>query len=236
MSTSTPKPFNRTAEQTHHCREDALSDREFERLVEATHEMDEYRGLEARFIVFAAARLGMRAGEIVHATADWVDWRREMVQIPRHESCDRGRDGGLCGSCRQAARQMVQYHDDLSLAAAEDLMWSPKTESSAREIPLTTTRATIALEDYFERFDEFQISQTGVNRRVERAAELADGLDPADVYPHALRATCASFFAARGLNAVALKSLMGWSDFSVALKYIEDSGERTSQALDSIVN
>ena len=115
------------------------------------------------------------------------------------------------------------------------MQWKPKTESAAREIPFDVSpRTEMAIESYFDRYDSVQISTTGISRRVDTLAEVAEDVDPSTTYPHCLRATAASHWAARGLNAVALKSMMGWADFSIALNYIEESGERTSKALQAI--
>jgi len=116
------------------------------------------------------------------------------------------------------------------------MMWSPKTENAAREIPLdASTRATIVLERYFERFDEFTASRGVVNRRVTRAAEAADDAIAADeVYPHALRASCASHFAAAGIDVVSLKSMMGWASYATAENYLAESGRRTQKALNRL--
>jgi len=232
-SEATAASFRAVDEGTRHCKEDALSDREFEQAVRATYRLDNgYWSLEARLILFAAGRLGMRSGEICHLREDWIDWRNNMIEVPRHESCTQGKGGGICGSCRQAAKQMVENNDDLTMETAKGLMWGPKTEHSAREIPLDATeRAAIAVEEYFEQYDAVPISQSTIGRRVDWIAEKADGLKPETTYPHCLRATAASYWAAQGLNAVNLKSLMGWSDFQVALNYIENSGERTAQSL-----
>jgi len=40
-----------------------------------------------------------------------VNWRKRCIEIPLHDPCDQGKDGGLCGSCRQSVRQRVEYHD-----------------------------------------------------------------------------------------------------------------------------
>lgn len=236
MSTTQPNGHRRSAAETRHCKEDALSSREFERLYEATYRIDDdYFARESRFILFTAGRLGLRSGEITHFRESWVDWRRQMIEIPSFQQCTDGRDGGICGSCEQAAQQMTEYNPGLDIEAARDCMWQPKTGNAAREVPFDTSpRAAMALESYFDHYDHFQASQTGVNRRVDRMAHLADGVDAARTYPHCLRATAASTWAARGLGAVALKSLMGWSDFSVALNYIEESGERTAKAMQRI--
>lgn len=234
-STAPSNPWPSSSD-VHHCKEDALSDREFEHLVEATYNLDDdYFALECRFVVFAAGRLGLRAGEIAHMREDWIDWRRNMLVIPRHETCTGGRNGGLCGYCQRAAEQMADHNPGLSVAEAESLMWKPKTQNAAREVPIdATTRAAIAVERYFERFDAFQKSRVVVNRRVTRAAEQARDVDPETTYPHALRATAASYYAARGLNSIALKAMMGWASMSTSLNYIEESGERTAQALRDI--
>lgn len=234
-SGASPKPW-KTTEKVRHSKEDALSDRQFERMVESTYKLDcDYFALECRFVLFAAGRLGMRGGEIAHMREEWIDWGRGMIVVPRHEPCTDGRDGGICGHCRQSAQQIVDHNPTVTTEEAEAAMWSPKTENAAREIPFdATTRAQLAVEEYFDRFDSFQASRGVVNRRVTRMAEQADGVDPETTYPHCLRATAASYFSARGLDAVALKSFFGWSEFSTALNYIEESGERTAVALRGI--
>jgi integrase len=239
MSTE-PQPkggLSRGGDDVRHSKEDALNDREFELLVEGSYRLDDdYFELESRLVIFLAGRLGMRAGEIAHLREEWVDWHRGMIVVPRHEECTDGRDGGICGHCRNAAKQMVDHNPGLSQSAAEDMMWSPKTENAAREIPLAaSTRAKIVLERYFERFDEFTASRQGVNRRVDRAAEAADDeLDAATTYPHSLRASCASHFASAGIDVVSLKSMMGWASYATAENYLAESGKRTEKALNRL--
>ena len=221
-----------TTDSVHHSKDDALDDRQFELLLEGTHEMGDYRGLEARFVVLVAGRLGLRSGEIVHCREEWADWRRRMLVIPGEQRCESGRSGGLCGSCRQSAKQMADHNPGLSVEDAEGMMWQPKTSAAAREVPFDVdSRAELVIERYFDRFDEFQISQTGVNRRVKRAAEHAEGLEPDEIYPHCLRATAATRFASRGLDVIALQSMFGWANLSTAHNYIRRSGENTARAI-----
>lgn len=215
-----------------HTKEDALDTRAFEQLLEATYRLDEYYGLQCRFVVLVAGRLGMRAGEIAHMKADWVDWRRSLIDIPRHQPCQDGRDGSHCGYCTRKARQKTRHGDEPTLGEAKRSMWSPKTKAAAREIPLDAApRAEIVIEQFFERFGEWPHTRQSINRRVNRAAEMADGVDAESVYPHALRATAASRFSASGLDVFALKSVMGWSCLSTAQCYISSSGERTARAI-----
>jgi len=224
--------------KTHHTKEDALSDREWEFLLEGAQSMRDPYSFDAQLVVIVGGRLGMRAGEIVHMTESWIDWQEKIIQIPHHDRCTKGRDGGICGYCESLAQQRVDHHDGaLSIEEARAQRWHPKTRNSAREVPFGfSTRAEIVLERYFERFDEFTVSRQGVNRRVEKAAEKAPGLSGDDVYPHALRASAASHHAGRGLEAFQLQQLLGWEDVRTALKYVQRSGERTARALERIHN
>ena len=225
----------RTTDATHHSKADALDDREYELLLEGAQRLDDYYTLEAQFIINVAGRLGLRAGEIRHMEESWIDRRRRMIVIPGDQPCDKGMDGGLCGGCEQSAQQMVAHNDDVEIEEARSEMWSPKTAAAAREVPFDADpRAELAVERYFDRFDQYQTSQTGINRRVEKAAEAADELDPDDIYPHCLRSTAATRFAARGLDVIALQAMFGWADLSTAQRYIRRSGENTARAIRDI--
>lgn len=222
----------RTATQARHSKEDALDDREFQLLLEGAQRMDDYYGIQGRFVVLVCGRLGLRRGELAHMTEDWVDWRRNMVVIPRSEPCRKGRDGGVCGDCRQLAEQMVAHNDDLEIAEAIAKFWQPKTAAAAREIPFDfSPRTELVLERYFDRFDRWEWSAQAVNRRLTKAAELAEEIEADAIYPHALRATAASFHAARGLRVLPLQAMFGWAKASTAQHYVKRSGENTARAL-----
>lgn len=248
-------------DKVRHTKEDVISERQFEQLVESTYRMDgDYFARESRLVLFAAGRLGMRAGEIAHMKRDWIDWDNQRIVVPTHEPCDDGRGGGICGHCKQAAAQMARIRtrnaiegrgidpdtvdiesprfDDVRVDPARfhGQMWSPKTQNAARSIPYAraSTRAALAVEEYFEHYDEFEASRNVVNRRVDRMAEKVSAVDADKIYPHALRSTAASYFAARGLSAMDLKSLFGWAQFSTAIAYIEESPERLEDSLQQL--
>jgi integrase len=243
-------------------KEDAISARTFERLVESTYEMDDdYFAMECRLVLFCCGRLGMRPGEVAHMTEGWINRDEQYIEIPSHEPCTNGRSGGICGHCRGAARQMARVRtensldqhyrklsdgDDAALEPGRDThsyivdperfhnqMWSPKTKNAAREIPYAraSTRASLVIEDYFDRYEQFEGSRGSVNRRVDRMAEQADGIKPDEIYPHALRSTAATYFSNRGLSAIDMKALFGWSEFSTAISYIEDSPRQLETSL-----
>ena len=208
---------------TRNTHQDALTDRQFQRLLEGCEKLKPPQDAEARLICLLAGRLGLRAGEITHLRADWVNWDRKLIEIPKYEPCE-------CGTCRRQAKQEATHNDDLTKEAAMDDRWHPKTIASARIVPYDISlRVELAIERFADQYESFPRSQATVNRRVNAAADEAD-LN-GRVYPHCLRATAASFHAYRGVSPVPLQSLMGWSDLSTAQKYIRISGTATAKAV-----
>lgn len=204
-------------------KQDALSDDEFSELLMATDDLRDPFDKEAMFILVTGGRLGMRAGEICHFKSSWVNHNRGLIEVPGHEPCD-------CGYCRSCAHQSMKksgVDEDKDFAER----WKPKTDAAARSIPFDfSDRVAAVIELFFEEFDEYPHSRVSINRRVDRVAEAA-GMDPGDCYPHALRATAAMYHSYRGLPPVALQSMMGWSQLSVARHYIRASGGATRDAL-----
>jgi len=233
MSTYSPSAEKRSG--ITHSKDDALSDREYQLLLEGAGKMRDYYGQQARFVILLAGRLGLRAGEIAHMDASWVDWRRNMIVVPRHDPCSKGQDGGPCGYCRSQAHQRVDHNPEMTFGEAIEHAWSAKTDAAAREVPFDfDPRVELTIERFFDRFDAWPVSRQGVNRRVNRAAEEASQLDPDDIYPHCLRATAASTMAARGLKVLPLQAMFGWASLSTAQAYVAQSGENTARALHQI--
>lgn len=255
-----------------HSREDAVSNRQFERMVEATYRFEkEWKALEARFALFATGRLGLRGGEVTHIHREWVDAQNGTVTIPEFWPCEKGtRDGEICGYCRRRALERVKannlsiedaitaighVYDDATLAQldedalleeAQDLRqevnitmqearedrWQPKTAEAAREIPFDfDVRCAMVIEEFFEHHDQWPKSKATLNRRIDEVAEAA-GIED-NVYPHALRATAASYHAARDVSAHSLMSIMGWADIGTARSYITSSAEQANREVRS---
>jgi len=219
-----------------HSKDDALTDREFELLLEGASRMDDYYGDQATVAILILGRLGLRRGELAHMQADWLDRRQEMLTIPYHEPCDGARDGdGPCGACVQLAQQRAEYNEDLSLDQALAETWKAKTGAAARDVYYGfSPRVRIHLERFFDEREEWCWAPQSINRRVERAAEHADGLDAEDVRPHALRATAATHHAGRGLEMHGLMQFFGWAQPSTAERYLSRNGQNTARQLDAI--
>jgi len=215
-----------------HSRADVVGDSLYERLLDTAKQLGYPYDVECRFVLIACGRLGFRAGELCHIKESWVDWDREMIQIPTHSRCEKGRDGGACGYCRKRARSAVEHADDLTMDDALKKRWNPKTRAGARAVPFNfNERVTGAIAEFFFCFDGYEHSRASVNRRVDRVLEEA-GLPLDTCYPHSLRATAATWHAVNGLSTAALQSLLGWSDLQTARKYVRASGGQTQRALE----
>lgn len=104
----------------------------------------------------------------------------------------------------------MKHNPDLNMEDAEDMQWIAKTDETARDVPFDfSPRISLVIERFFEKYDEFPCSANAINRRVKKAAKLADEIDADDIYPHCLRATAATYHAARGLDVIPLQNLMG---------------------------
>jgi len=234
--------YGQGGNSTRHSKEDALTEREFELLLDGARKLarsDYYYGADPELTVYALGRLGLRRSELNHLREDWIDFRREMISIPSFEACTLGRDGGPCGDCIQSAQQRVKFADgELSLDEALRWMWVPKTEAGARDVYYGhDTRAQLYLERYFDspEYTRYEASGTAINRRVHKAAELAPELQPDKVYPHALRATAAThMISSRDLGVYQLCQIMGWEQFQTAQRYIAKNSEKTARQLDGI--
>lgn len=228
-------PYKRTNSQrgVRHARENAISDRLFERLISASYELDPDRDLETRLILLVMGRLGLRVGELVHLERDWLDVTEKRLEIPYQQPCTRGRDGGLCGTCRQHAQQRVEKNDGLTIEEATELQWLAKTEHAARTIPYDwSLRVALTLETYLEKYPRWMYSRSAITRRVNWLIDLvpeAEGL-----HPHALRATAASYQAGRGLDIFALKQFMGWADQQTAQVYIDASAAKLDRSINFV--
>lgn len=211
--------------------QDAPSEEEYQTLLESAADLPEPYDAECLFILVCAGRLGMRGGEICHMREDWVDWQNKQIEIPLFDPCDHGITGGVCGYCRSQAELALSYDDDLTMEEALDQRWEPKTPNSVRAIPFDFHPFTESvISEFFKIYDHYPRSRVSVNRRVDRVLEAA-GFDTGEAYPHSLRATAASWHAYRDLPPVALQSLFGWKNISIAQKYIRLSGNATAKAL-----
>ncbi|GAB7010437.1 tyrosine-type recombinase/integrase [Halorubrum trueperi] len=214
-------------------REKALTERQFERLlIGAMRIEDAEQAMETRAMLLIGGRLGLRPGEVTHLDASWINRRREMLSIPNHDSCTKGRDGSPCGYCRQAANQQLKHDDTKEFDDVIESYWNPKTDAAVRDVPFGwSQRISVAIEWLIDTHGGWPYSFSTLQRRLETALDRADRLEKDDTSLHGLRGTAASYHAGRGLDSGPLQSMFGWSDLATAKNYIAVDGEMTARAL-----
>lgn len=115
-------------------------------------------------------------------------------------------------------------------AADSDSGFRAKTRRAARTIPLRemNPEAWRILLEWFERHEELGVCATTVWRRVHLAGRRAKLRNR--IFPHALRARCATVWAYRLNNVRVLLDIFGWEDAQTAERYIQRSGVRAVRA------
>lgn len=160
-----------------HSKERALSEREFERVLQAVERIDDpwYRTV-TRFIVLVAGRLGLRAGEIAHIDEEWVDFRGGMIEIPEQEPCTKGEDGGPCGYCRSLAKSVVKH----AVPSIEEAKLHLLEQGQLVDLGMTYQELLAA----FDAYDSNHIPKEELDDRVDDALAIGHSghRDPYDAY------------------------------------------------------
>ncbi len=230
----------------HHSKEDAISERTFEKFVAETYKMEEYWGLQCRYILFVMGRCGLRKGELVHLREKDIDWRNKIIKVPSYIDCDCGYCENLAEQKRDVANRNTTereystgfdetepgggnvYSQLTTTEEKMESMWQPKTDAAVRSIAFDfEPRVEIAIEDFFDRFEKYEWSATSVNRRVEKITDAVNYDER--FYPHALRATAATYHVYKDVSLIPLQSMFGWANIDTAMGYIRRSGKNTAK-------
>lgn len=205
---------------------DAPSSSEFELICNATFDSDDYvRQVEDRFIAYGSGRLTLRSGELLHFLhgdeSKWLDRERKVIHVPPLAHC-------TCRYCKKRAKKVAARREDMTQEEVLKRYWQPKYQASVRAIPYGWSAEVI---DVVERFADvvggFACAQSTLNRRVNTLRDRA-GLE-GELYPHALRAASAFFWAEKGLETVYLQAMLGWQDMRVANRYIRATGQQLNE-------
>jgi len=212
-----------------HAAADAPTQHELARLYAATFDQGDSRIVETenRFLVIGAGRVTMRKGELINFRPGWLNRKAKIIEIPEHDAC-------TCDYCIERALDYAE-DKDVSLEEALAHFWSPKTEASARAVYYGWSERTIAaVEEYADLVETWDKDQSTINRRIDKLAERA-GIER-NLYPHALRAASAFYFARLGLGPFFLPGAMGWEDPRTAVAYIRASGWQLAQRIETLLS
>lgn len=133
---------------------------------------------------------------------------------------------------------------------AEGRYWEPKTNSGERKIPIVYNTFRDELLKFYEKNEKLEYSRQWVWNAVNNISKSIWGFKDVfkaetnkhecilnkPLYPHALRATAASLWAFKGMNATALKSIMGWSSIEIADVYVKSDETQAMHMAKDISN
>jgi len=148
-------------------------------------------------LVGLMAYCGLRVSEAIHLNARWI--KDEEIHIPSYMEC-------RCQEC--AARGH----------------WKPKSKHGVRAVAIPEFLKPVFLK-YLTRFPEgLKMTRQAAWYRV-RLVCAAAGVP--EVFPHALRASCATFLASKGFTAVELCQYLGWARIAMGEHYIRIAEARS---------
>jgi len=162
--------------------------------------LKEAGNLEDRTALKLFVYLGLRVSEACHLNTDWVS--QGEVTIPLSQPCE-------CSNCTSS-----QHPGE----------WHAKSKAAARVLPVIDILA-VDLYDFLRLSPRgFQMTRQGMWWKIKYLAKNANihvkGLSHGTIYPHVLRATCATKLAIKGMSAPALCYWMGWASISMGEHYI----------------
>ena len=105
--------------------------------------------------------------------------------------------------------------------------WHPKTKAGARTIPLPSILKPVLMDYLRTHPDGLKMTRQTANNRVKALQEKA-GLP--HIFPHALRASYATLLATKGMQAMTICYLLGWSRLEVAQHYVRIAEAKTDAA------
>jgi len=160
------------------------------------------RNKREAFVVGGLVFTGMRVSEFIHMDRSWI--RDGAIHIPRSKKCS-------CSEC-----------------AKKGGIWTPKTPSSIRVIPIVPEIESL----FSEFFSEYNSVMELIPNRQKAHYIIRDVGKRINkkVFPHSLRGTFATILAKKGFNPFEIKDVMGWSKIDVAMSYINMVGAYVKEA------
>ena len=158
--------------------------------------LQEAQGVEDRLILQLMLYVGLRVSEVAHLNNSWV--KGDEIRIPLSQTCD-------CINCKSGE-------------------WKAKSKASNRVIPVPVSIMRDLTEYLRQSPRGFTLTRQALWWKIKQMSKRANirvrGLSSDTIYPHVLRATCATILASKGMSVAALCYVMGWQSIEVGQHYI----------------
>lgn len=191
-----------------------LIDTEIKKLISSAVDLRE------RFVVNMLLFSGMRVSELIHMRADWVNFDRGVIFVPKEQNC-------TCSP--ECIKPLFNKKGKMTKPPKT---WEPKTESSMRAIPIVPEIEDL-LKGFFIKYKTVMecIPSRGsahhTLRKVKKRAKLSH-----PIFPHALRGTYATILASKDFSPFEIREALGWKTIEPATHYIRLAGERIKRAFE----
>lgn len=242
---------------TKHARNYALSQEEVESIIKNIESSEKSRDYDL-YIFSTLVFTGMRVNEFVHMRKSWVHINdRKSKELGIKVDSDNinhieiPSTGYVC-DCKECQLQSffeserkketiptnkewykqkqkvflgLRKHGNIKLTRE----WEPKSEAGHRRIPILFPELEKELTEFFEYHDRIDLDRFNIWYRIKRISDYA--AEGRKLYPHVLRATCATLFAWKGWDSDYLKNFMGWSSTAIADIYVKSDENKMLKAI-----
>jgi len=235
-------------DETRSSKEDVLSNNEIKELLSKASGVD-------KLIILTLIHCGLRASELEHMRRHWLHFDEEdnefgidYIQISKNQQpCDcpqcalnaftKLRRGDVKGKPKIKKNRdwylkvQKEFHRLRATGNLPELKayWLPKTKKSSRVIPIFDKKLIKMLKSYFKHKEKFELNRFQIWERVKKVAGKV--LPDKKLYPHALRATCATNLAKRGFGAYDLTTFLGWESIATANSYVREDTHHMVKSL-----
>lgn len=164
---------------------------------------------------------------------------RELIEISERDSLKNefiirtlAHTGLRVGEFCEFRPSWMEWQRDLLRVPSEQDGWTPKTESSARTIPVKEPDTRRIIREFFKRNESVGMHRSTVTRRVKALAEETN--IQKKVTPHVLRHTYGTLLAARGASTQYIRQTMGHATIASSEKYLKYSGTQLLEESDEL--
>lgn len=225
---------------------DILDEEEISLIInEAAH------NLKAEFITKAILFGGLRAGEVGHMRKEWWNQEKNTIDIPQKQPCscrdcrirelstivqkkwkkdfpnpkEIKENGFSVERLKKAIREREDYKTEFGKIVTG--FWEPKTSAGIRHIPIVYSEFKDVLLKFFSKYSQVGMTRYRVWQIITKVAvDAGVRTDVRDVYPHCIRATCASLWGQKQVSPATMCKMFGWDNISSADPYITIGSEK----------